>query len=83
MIYAISDHFCRNMPHSTAQNPEKAGTVVPPTVQERVSFWKNAFATTSYRTMSGHDDRVVGEGDDVVVYHGVGQRMRTVIESVH
>jgi len=77
MIYAISDHFCRRMPLSSAQFPG----VVPPTVQERVSFWKNAFATTSYRTMSGHDDRVVGEGNDVVVYHGVGQRMRTVIES--
>lgn len=77
MINAISDHFCRNMPLSSAQFPE----VVPPTVQERVSFWKNAFATTSYRTMSGHDDRIVGEGNDVVVYHGVGQRMRTVIES--
>lgn len=79
MIFAISDHFCRNTPLSTAQNPKR----VPYTVQERVSFWKNAFATTSYRTMSSHDDRVVGEGNEVVVYHGVGQRMRTVIESVH
>lgn len=77
MIHAISDHFCRNMPSSAAQNPER----VPYTVQERVSFWKDAFATTSYRTMSGHDDRVVAEGNDVIVYHGAGQCMRTVIES--
>ena len=79
MIYAISDHFCRRMPLSSAQNPEQC----PAKIEERVSFWKNAFTTTSYRTMSSHDDRVVGEGNDVVVYHGVGQRMRTVIESVH
>lgn len=77
MIHAISDHFCRNMPSSAAQNPKR----VPYTVQERVDFWKDAFATTSYRTMSSHDDRVVAEGNDIVVYHGVGQRMRTVIES--
>lgn len=78
LVVAVSDHFCRRMPQSAVHNPE----TVKPTVAQRVAFWVQAWATTAYRTMSGHDDRIVAEGQDVVVYHGRNQATRTVIETV-
>lgn len=78
LVVAVSDHFCRRMPSATSQTPE----TVKPTVVQRAAFFAKAWATTAYRSVSGHDDRIVAEGQDVVCYHGQGQRMRTVIEHV-